>query len=153
MLYRYYYIMKVVNSLVYRISLMEFYQIEALRRDGVTDNDIVMTLRSGDITPWSKLNAHFDWRELLNLYEADVDAFDPILAGDFQIKFITFPGLERILEMKFEQIADIDYTVGESAVTGLCLSEADEGLLRQMLSANWELIEHADGTLTVQLRN
>lgn len=130
---------------------MEFYQIEALRREGLTDNEIVTTLRNGDVRSWNKLNSHFDWQELLNLYEADTDAFAAILADCFQIKFITFPGLERILEMKFEQIADIDYTVGESAVSGLRLSDEDEDLLRQMLSANWELVTATDGTLTVQL--
>ena len=137
--------------MVQQISLMEFYQIEALRREGITDEEMVATLEKGDLAKWEQAIPHYDFTEIVRLYTAGKEAFQSILAGNYQIKFITFPGLQRILEMKFEQIAHIDYTLEETSVSGIHLREDDQALLKQILSANWQIKQMDDGSINIAL--
>lgn len=133
------------------ISLMEFYQLEAIRRAGHADADILHTLESGNIRDWKEQVGTFDFAELQALYEADGQAFENMLKEGYQMKFLTFPGLQRLLEMKFDRIADMDFDVKENYITNLQLSAAERERLRQILSANWKIEPLDNGKIRIAL--
>lgn len=134
-----------------KLSLMEFYQLESLRGANYSDEQITKTLASGDVSDWRKAFPTYDFTELLALFTADEAQFQSVLEDGYQIKFITFPGLRRILEMKFHQIADIDYVVEEHHVTGLQLSADEVDQLKQMLSNNWQVNEEVGNKISITL--
>ena len=133
------------------ISLMEFYQLEAIRRAGYTDETILETLADGNINKWKEDVGTFDFAELQTLYEKDKQAFETALTEGYKIKFLTFPGLQRLLEMKFDRIADMDFEVKENYITNLQLSLPEVEQLEQILSANWKIEQVDKGKVRIAL--
>lgn len=133
---------------VYKISLMEAYQIETLHSNNLSNEQIIAQINQGNIEPWQALHEHFDFELLLNLANEDMNRFQEILESGYQVKFMTFNGLKNLLRMRFKKEQDRDYTVQERGINRLVLTEAELAQVKQMLSENWLLTEKkqdADG--------
>ncbi|WP_405099917.1 hypothetical protein [Oceanobacillus sp. FSL H7-0719] len=133
---------------VYKISLMEAYQIETLHSNNLSNEQIIAQINQGNIEPWQALHEHFDFELLLNLANEDMNRFQEILESGYQVKFMTFNGLKNLLRMRFKKEQDRDYTVQERGINRLVLTEAELAQVKQMLSVNWLLTEKkqdADG--------
>ncbi|HLR64038.1 MAG TPA: hypothetical protein VK075_01280 [Pseudogracilibacillus sp.] len=137
---------------VERITLMEFYLLESLSQAKLSDAEIIDGLAHKAYDQWKEIAPHFDYAQLYDLYEADQEAFQRILNGQYQIKFLTFPGLQRLLEMKFDKIADFDFDVKENGIFRLQLRSDEEEKLRQIISSNWHVEADVDGSLSVTLK-
>ncbi|NGP46189.1 hypothetical protein G4V62_14975 [Bacillaceae bacterium SIJ1] len=125
---------------VNKISLMDAYMIESLRRKEITDDEIIEKATAGDVSSWEVLQPHYDFTELSKLAKQNKDAFHSIIQDGYQIKFVTIYGIQSLLKMKFNILKD-DYVTVENGITQLKVTEDQYLVLKQMLSTNWTMTE------------
>lgn len=126
-----------------KISLPVVYKIETVRSNGVSNQELLAKVESGDVSSWSEYNSNFDFNELVELYKQDPEQFKSIIENGYTVKFVTLPGVKNILKLKFGLLEDQDYTSTEKGITGLRVNEEQYAVLKQMLSKNWKLEEVA----------
>jgi len=93
----------------------------------------------------------FDYDELIETAQMDLDAFRSALLDGYEIKFVTFNGLKNLLRMRFGKEEDMDYTVTETGIKGLRLSPHKLEQFSNMLSSNWLATSDETGAVTVEL--
>lgn len=130
---------------VKKISLPVVYKIETVRSKGVSNQELLAKLESGDVSSWSDFNANFDFNELVELYKEDPEQFKSIIEHGYAVKFVTLPGIKNILKLKFGLLEDQDYKSTEKGITGLKVSDEQYVVIKQMLSKNWRIEELAGG--------
>lgn len=130
---------------VYKISLMDAYLIETLRRNGINNKEILSELKAGNVEKWQSLHESFDFHELLKLANKDFEQFREIINHGYQIKFITFNGLKNLLRIRFNKKPDKDYVLQEKGIQNLVLNQKELQSVKQMLSKNWVLEEVKEG--------
>src|SRR5699024_2430405 len=135
-----------IHMTTYKISLMEAYLIETLRNHGVSNEEMVAKLRTGNVESWNNFHERFDFNELLPLATKDIDQFKEILDQGYQVKFVTFNGLKNLLHMRFGKEQDKDYELLEKGIHKLVLERGQLETVKQMLSGNWVLEEVANGS-------
>ncbi|MCM3179062.1 hypothetical protein ABFV99_07540 [Cytobacillus horneckiae] len=129
-----------------QLTLMEAYMIETLRNNGLSNQEILTKAKAGETESWSKINEHFDFQQLAVLANEDEQRFQSILQKGYQIKFLTYPGLQRILSMKFKLEKERDYTLTDNGLSGLKLNNAQLHEVEKILSPNWKVQKDSDGT-------
>lgn len=134
---------------VEKITLMEFYLIETLRMNDISNEEIIESVKQNNVEAWESIAPQFDFNMLIDLYEKDPHGFNRILTEGYQIKFLTFPGLQRMLEMKFDKIADFDFAVKENGVYNLSLTDDELEQLKVILSPNWHV--EVDGAKRISI--
>lgn len=134
---------------VYRISLMDAYLIETLRSNGVSNEEIVSTVKEGDVGAWQEQYAQFDFNMLLALAQENIAEFEKALEQGYQVKFITFNGLKNLLRMRFGKEEEKDYELTEKGIKNLLLNEEQYVQVKQMLSGNWVFTEVKAGEESV----
>lgn len=132
-----------------KISLMDAYLIETLRNNGLSNEEIVSKLKTGDVESWQEFHEQFDFNELLPLANQDIDQFKEMLDHGYQVKFVTFNGLKNLLHMRFDKVQDKDYDVMEKGINNLALNQEQLVSVKQMLSGNWVIVEEKDGNNSV----
>lgn len=138
---------------VHKVSLMEAYQIETLRSNGVSNEEILTQLKQGNIEPWKALHEDFDFEVLRKLANEDLGKFQEILSKGYQVKFVTYNGLKNLLRLRFGKVQGEDYTSLEKGITNLVLEEEQLSILKQMLSGNWVLEEQdRDNNIVVEIK-
>jgi|SRR5690625_3009234 len=120
---------------------MEAYMLETLRNNGVSNQEVLTQIDKKDVNLWDTLDANFDFSELIKLAEKDHNEFKSIVLNGYQVKFVTFKGLQRLLELKFNKKEGNDYQLDDRGITGLQLDESQLVILKQMLSKNWNVQE------------
>jgi len=130
---------------VYKISLMDAYLIETLRRNGINNKEILSELKAGNVEKWQSLHESFDFHELLKLANKDFEQFREIINHGYQVKFITFNGLKNLLRIRFNKKPDKDYVLQEKGIQNLVLNQKELQSVKQMLSKNWVLEEVKEG--------
>ncbi|MFC2948012.1 hypothetical protein [Virgibacillus sediminis] len=125
-----------------KISLMDAYMIETLKRKGVTDQEL---LEGTDVEAWNRLHDSFDFRNLLHLREKDPLGFQRIVEEGYQVKFVTFNGLKNLLKLKFDKTEEVDYQTTDRGIKGLVLDEEERKQLTGLLSKNWIVHEEEAG--------
>lgn len=118
--------------------------IENLRSSGITNEEIISALRSGNVEPWQELHKNFDFEELLKLANKDIEQFQEVLDQGYQVKFITFNGLKNLLRIRFGKEENKDYMLKERGISNLVLDHEQLECVKQMLSENWVLKEVED---------
>ncbi|GEN30116.1 hypothetical protein HNQ35_000179 [Cerasibacillus quisquiliarum] len=126
-----------------KISLMDAYMIETLRRQGVSDAEMISKIQSGDVSSWKNLHDKFDFNELIKLGDRGKDRLEKIILKGYQISFITFPGLQQILKLKFNKIKDHDYQLIDKGIKNLRMKEQELDQLKQLLSMNWVITDES----------
>ncbi|MNO23134.1 hypothetical protein D3C76_129320 [compost metagenome] len=124
-----------------RITSIEAYMIETLRLNGVTDQQIFSHAKQEKTDAWNEFNTNFDFRQLTILVQEDEQKFQSVLQNGYQVKYLTFPGLQRLLKLKFDFESDRDYSVTEKGIYGLQLDEPTKAFVEQILSQNWKLVK------------
>jgi len=136
---------------LHKISLMDAYMIETLRAGGVTNEEILVKTEQNDISGWERFNDQFDFHELVQLATQDLEAFKSILFDGYQVKFVTFKGLQNLLKLVFNKIEDRDYQLIDTGVSHLDLNRNQLSKLKQMLSRNWNIYEDTSTDITIAL--
>lgn len=124
-----------------KITLMEAYLIETLRRNGITDHELLNQVELRDVSPWEEINQNFDFNILVQLADQDKEIFKSIILKGYNVKFVTYSGLQNLIYLKFDKIKERDYQLIDKGITGLRLKEDDFDKLKQILSKNWVILE------------
>ncbi|MBB6444051.1 hypothetical protein [Bacillus benzoevorans] len=128
---------------VNKISLPVVYKIETVRSKGVSNQELLAKLESGDVSSWSDYNSNFDFSELVELYQKDPEQFKSMIEIGYAVKFVTLPGIKNILKLKFGLLEEQDYESTETGITGLQVNDEQYAAIKQMLSKNWKIEELA----------
>lgn len=126
-----------------KITLMDAYMIETLRSSGISNQEILAQIKQGNVDVWQDLHEHFDFNELLKLAEQDIEKFQSILLDGYNVKYLTFKGLQNLIKFRFGKEQDKDYQLTETSIENLNLNKDQAQTLKQMISQNW--IFHWDG--------
>jgi len=83
------------------------------------------------------------------LFQDGEQEFLDALHGHYRIKYVTLPGIQRLLHLRFNLEEGIDYQLLETGIQHLMCDEETVTKLQQMLSTNWSLTKQADQKYSV----
>lgn len=124
-----------------KITMMEAYRIEALRSNGISNEEIIEQLESKEVDFGDRVEPDMDFSGIISLYEKSPQTFKGILEDGYTVKFITMNGLQNLLKMKFDIIKDRDYELVEHGISRLSIDESTFAALKQMLGKNCRIEE------------
>ncbi|WP_341302875.1 hypothetical protein MHB44_11375 [Lysinibacillus sp. FSL H8-0500] len=131
------------------INLMQAYEIDKLSKLQLADEEILQVLRAGDVSAWQQQVPNYEFQETMTLYQEGEQKFLSALHGHYQIKYVTLPGIQRLLQLRFQLEAGKDYELTETGIQHLTCDRETIDKLQQMLSSNWSLQKQADGTYAI----
>ena len=132
--------------MIHEITLMEAYLIEALKSSDASHSEIISYVREKEADQMQRVaqsNSDFTL-----LYELE-GKLEDILRDGYKVKFLTFPGLQRLLLLQVEKEADLDYVLNGFTVEGLSLTTEEAEKVETFLSKNWTLTKSGE-TYTIQ---
>ncbi|HEY9571133.1 MAG TPA: hypothetical protein VIR26_09055 [Metalysinibacillus sp.] len=130
------------------INLLQAYELLALQEE-LSNEEILQQVKDQQTGEWATLISEWPMEELAKLATDEV-AFTHALAGDYKISYITMPGLLNLLAKRFGLQSGTDFSVTDSTITALQLTEEQQAQVSQMLSSNWQLIKGDKGfTITM----
>lgn len=128
-----------------KITLMDLYVIETLRKNGLSDQTILEKVRNKEVESFKKYNDRFDFTVLYELEDAGVLA--DVFKKGYQVKFLTFTGLVNVLKLKFNREEGVDYEAEDFTITNLQLEEEELEVLKQIVSKNWIVSRNRSGVI------
>ncbi|MGE7951081.1 hypothetical protein [Lysinibacillus xylanilyticus] len=131
------------------INLMQAYELDKLSKLGLTDKEIVGTLHTGEVSVWQEKVPNYEFSETMALFKEGEQLFLDALHGNYRIKYVTLPGIQRLLHLRFSLEEDQDYQLLETGIQHLTCNEETIVKLQHMLSTNWSLAKQVDGTYSV----
>lgn len=127
--------------MVRKITLMEAYVLEALKAANVADEVILEKVEAQRVEDFQELvESAFDFDVLYGIQES----LPSILNEGYEVKFLTFPGLKRLLSLKLQKEEEKDYTVQQFQIEQLQLTADEKVIVQTFLSANWVLEPQSD---------
>ncbi|WP_445477194.1 hypothetical protein ACULLL_11630 [Lysinibacillus irui] len=131
------------------INLMQAYELDKLSKLDLSDEEILRALRAGDISALQEQVPNYEFSETMALYKEGEQQFLDALHGHYRIKYVTLPGIQRLLHLRFQLEEGKDYQLLETGIQHLTCDEETVTKLQQMLSTNWSLTKQADGAYSV----
>lgn len=131
------------------INLMQAYELDKLSKLDLTDEEILRALRAGDVSAWQEQVPNYEFSETMALYKEGEQQFLDALHGHYRIKYVTLPGIQRLLHLRFQLEEGKDYQLLETGIQHLTCDEETVTKLQQMLSTNWSLTKQSDGAYSV----
>ncbi len=131
------------------INLMQAYELDKLSKLGLTDEEILQTLRTGDVSSWRNLEPKYEFNETLALYKEGEQTFLDAFHGNYRIKYVTLPGIQRLLHLRYELEATKNFDVEDTGIKNLSCDEEIISKIQNMLSINWKLTKQIDGTYSI----
>ena len=128
---------------------MQAYELDKLTKLNISDEDILQTLQSGDVSAWRILEPNYSFDETLALYREGEQTFIDALHGNYRIKYVTLPGIQRLLHLRFQLEINKDFQLVETGIENLACDEQTLRKLENMLSTNWKITTQADGTVSI----
>ncbi|UHA71850.1 hypothetical protein [Paenibacillus sp. 481] len=131
---------------VVKLSQSTAIWLECVRRAGVSDEQLLAIIRTGDVEPLQAVGEPFfkpdQW---LNYAKEHGENLEQAVREGYAMTFNTINGLKMWLQFRFGLQADQHFQVGEGRFDGLQLSSMDVAALQAALAPNWVLIDHSDG--------
>ena len=119
-----------------KITLMEAYVLEALKAANIADEVILEKVETKQVGDFKALvETAFDFDVLYGIEQH----LASILQDGYEVKFLTFPGLKRLLSLKLQKEEEKDYVVQEFQIEQLHLTPEEKSIVETFLSANWLL--------------
>ncbi|UPW81247.1 hypothetical protein [Lysinibacillus sp. Ag94] len=131
------------------INLMQAYELDKLSKLEFTDEEILRTLQTGDVSVWQEQVPNYEFTETMALYQEGEQIFIDALHGNYSIKYVTLPGIKRLLYIRFQLEEGKDYQLLETGIQHLTCDEDVIAKLQHMLSTNWSLTKQVDGTYSI----
>ncbi|MBD8521165.1 hypothetical protein MKY88_11510 [Lysinibacillus sp. FSL R7-0073] len=131
------------------INLMQAYELDKLSKLNYSDEEILLALRAGDVSAWQEQVPNYEFSETMALFQDDEQEFLDALHGHYRIKYVTLPGIQRLLHLRFNLEEGVDYQLLETGIQHLMCDEETVTKLQQMLSTNWSLTKQADQKYSV----
>ncbi|MFJ7666581.1 hypothetical protein ACIQXI_05700 [Lysinibacillus sp. NPDC097195] len=131
------------------INLMQAYELDKLSKLGLSDEEILQTVRTGDVSSWRSLVPNFEFNETLALYEEGEQNLLNALHGHYRIKYVTLPGIQRLLHLRFNLEETKNFMLEDTGITNLTCDEETLLKIKNMLSINWTIATQKDGTYRI----
>ncbi|WP_312507340.1 hypothetical protein [Lysinibacillus sp.] len=131
------------------INLMQAYELDKLSKLDLSDEEILRALRAGDVSAWQEQVPNYEFSETMALYKEGEQQFLDALHGHYRIKYVTLPGIQRLLHLRFQLEEGKDYQLLETGIQHLTCDEETVTKIQQMLSTNWSLTKQSDGAYSV----
>ncbi len=131
------------------INLMQAYELDKLSKLNFSDEEILCALRAGDVSAWQEQVPNYEFSETMALFQDGEQEFLDALHGHYRIKYVTLPGIQRLLHLRFNLEEGVDYQLLENGIQHLMCDEETVTKLQQMLSTNWSLTKQADQKYSV----
>jgi len=139
------------------ISLWEAYQVETLRSKGLSDDRLIKALKEKDldVLKATDYSDAFDYQELIDAADKDMDTFEQAIRSDYRIKYLSIYGIKNLLKLKYGLEDGTDYEMTENRFDGLKLTEEQISEFQTLASTQWRLIETKDdeGNSTISIRH
>ena len=126
------------------ITLMEAYIIENLRKQGVS-NDELIAVNDEAIEQWKTVNESYDYTLLEELSKQNRESFSAVINNGYKVKFLTLNGLVNLIQLKLDKTKEVDFKVHDDGISELEVSEEQRNVIEQMISANWRIEENEQG--------
>ncbi|SFS40155.1 hypothetical protein [Paenibacillus sp. 453mf] len=130
--------------------------LEHARRYGVTEEEILAALRTGDLTAFTKAEReHYSYETFLSYAKEHGEELERAIQDGYRITFNTNNGLKNWIAITFNLTPGKDFNAAEGLVDRLVLSEEQAEKLREALASNWHVAEEsdtADGYIELTLR-
>jgi hypothetical protein len=122
------------------LSQHDALMIETLRSHGVSDDELINRIQSGNIESFQQIgNGDFDFTDLVRFAEENGDVFVQAVRDGYEIKFNTRNGIKYLLMVKFGKRAGVDYEFLEDRFERLALTDSELQDLRAVLSKYWTI--------------
>jgi len=131
------------------INLMQAYELDKLSKLDLTVEEILQSLRTGDVSSWCNLEPNYEFNETLALYQEGEQSFLDAYHGNYRIKYVTLPGIQRLLHLRFQLEEMKNFQLEDTGINNLCCDEEVILKIQNMLSVNWKLTKHIDGTYSI----
>ena len=128
------------------INLMQAYELDKLSKLDLSEEDILQTLRTGDVSSWRSLAPNYEYNETLALFREGEQIFLNAMHGQYRIKYVTLPGIQRLLHLRFQLDETKNFTLEDTGITNLCCDDETISMIENMLSSNWTIEKQVDGT-------
>lgn len=127
--------------------------LERLRRDGITQEQLIDALERQDATSLEQItSSQTDFQEWFTYATEHGEPLVQAVKGGYRITFNTVQGLKMWLDYRFLLEEDDDYTEGEGRLDDIKLSPHQIEQLKNTLAVNWVVLEHGEGTISLALR-
>lgn len=127
--------------------------LERLRRDGITQEQLVDALQREDSAPLEEItSSQTDFQEWFAYAKEHGEPLVQAVKEGYRITFNTNQGLKMWLDYRFLLEEDDDYTSGEGRLDELKLTPDQVEQLKESLAVNWVVLENEDGTVSLALR-
>lgn len=139
------------EKMTVKISLWEAYLIETLRSNGMPTVELIDHLKQENKQALTAFDDTFDYSELVDIYKEDPNRIEQAINLGYQVKFVTQPGVKRLLQLKFGFEEGKDFNLENNIFVNLRLTEEQLTIFKQILSPNWEIVATGDGTYHIRL--
>lgn len=127
--------------------------LERLRRDGITQDQLIDALERQDVAPLEQItSSQTDFQEWFNYAAEHGEPLVQAVKEGYRITFNTVQGLKMWLDYRFLLEEDDDYTEGEGRLDDIKLSPDQIEQLKNALAVNWVVLEQSEGTISLALR-
>lgn len=133
------------------INLMTAFELEHAKKGTPNENELIKKILAKDIELWKELYPRYEFVELSKLADRGEDVLNSIIENGYKVTYITLPGLKRLLEYRFGLIVDEHYTELELGLKDIKITTKQLEQLKIMLSSNWLIEEHQDGTISISV--
>lgn len=127
------------------INLMQAYELDKLSKLDLSDEEILQTLRTGDVSSWHSLAPNYEFNETSALFREGEQTFLNALHGQYRIKYVTLPGIQRLLHLRFQLDETKNFILEDTGITNLTCDEETILKIGNMLSINWTIAKQIDG--------
>src|SRR5699024_8400975 len=130
------------------------YLIETIQNKGMDKTSLVNHLQNAEAAKLNEFDSTFDYADLVEAYQKDEQRITDAIKEGYQVKFITQPGIKRLMLLKFGLEEEKDYQVEEGLFTNIPFTQAQLTTFKAMLSANWlvkEIGQTDEGKTTVNI--
>lgn len=137
--------------------------IENCRSGGVSDEEVIACLKSGDFSPILDRvhDPKMDFAERLNTAKELDEDWERAIREGYSFKFLHIGGLKRLLGFRFGKAEGTDYVQLQDALAldGLDLSKPEADELEQIIHRQWKLVptqidpSPGHGTIRIELRH
>lgn len=120
-----------------KLSQWDAFQLESLRAHGLTNEEIILRIKSGDL-PADDSKFKFDYADLRTFAEQSEAEFVSAVQEGYTIKYNTIYGLQNWLLVAFQVAADVNIEPGQEEVKAQLTTEQYEKLAA-VLSPGWKI--------------
>ncbi|WP_059172520.1 hypothetical protein [Bacillus sp. FJAT-27445] len=125
-----------------RLALNHALMIEMVRSNGVQDSEILKMVENGNSTEFERFGEGIpDWQTLIDFYNNNPEKIRSAILKGYRITFLTKGALKSLLGIKFGLERDVEFRDGGFYLDQVKLSGNQLNELKEIISANWQVIE------------